>query len=85
MSDPPPLAERLLMKIVAGRDGEIIAGDLRETFEERGGGRLWYWIQVLSCLLVRMSPHRRVIPGFGRDLHYTFRIIRRNPGYALQR
>jgi macrolide transport system ATP-binding/permease protein len=70
------------MKIVDGRDGEIITGDLRETFEARGGGRLWYWIQVLSCLLVRMSPHRRVIPDLRRDLHYTFRIIRRNPGYA---
>ena len=83
MSDQPPrFAERLLMKIVGGRDAEIIAGDLRETFADRGGGRLWYWVQVLSCLLVRLSPHRRLIPDFRRDLHYAFRIIRRNPGYA---
>ena len=83
MSDRPPrLAERLLIRVVGGRDADVIAGDLRETFESRGGGRLWYWAQVFSCLLVRTSPHRRVIPEFRRDLHYTFRIIRRNPGYA---
>src|SRR6266852_4483461 len=79
---PPRLAERLLMKIVGGRDAEIIVGDLGETFANRGGGRLWYWMQVLSCRLLRLSLHHRLIPDFRRDLHYAFRIIRRNPGYA---
>ena len=84
MSDQPPrYAERVLMKILGGRDGEVIAGDLREAFESRGGGHLWYWMQVLSCMLVRLSPRRRVIPDFRRDLRYTLRVIRRNPGYAI--
>ncbi len=83
MSDQPPrIAERILMKIVGGRDAEIIAGDLRESFYDRGGGRLWYWMQVASCVLVRLSPHRRPIPDLRRDLHYALRIVRRNPGYA---
>jgi len=79
---PPRFAERVLMKIVGGRDAEIIAGDLRETFEVRGGGRLWYWMQVFSCLLVRLSPYRRVIPDLRRDLRFTLRLIGRSPGYA---
>ena len=36
---PPRIAERLLRRLVPGREGEIIAGDLREEFEGRGGGR----------------------------------------------
>jgi predicted permease len=79
---PPRLAEFLLRKIVGGRDAEIILGDLRELFEDRGGGSLWYWRQVASCLLIRLSPHHRLIPDLTRDLHYAFRIIRHNPGYA---
>src|SRR5437899_149969 len=77
------MAERLLMKIVGGRDAEIIAGDLREALADRGGGCLWYWMQVASCIAVRFSPHRRLLPDFRHDLHYALRIIRRNPGYAL--
>jgi len=49
---------------------------------ERGGGRLWYWVQVLTCTRVLLSPYRRAIPDLRGDLHYGVRIIRRNPGYA---
>jgi len=80
---PPRIAERLLMKIVGGRDAEVIAGDLREAYSDRGGGRLWYCSQVASCLLVRLSPHRRLVPDLRYDLHYALRILRRNPGYAV--
>lgn len=80
LEHPPRFAERLLMKIVGGPDAEIIAGDLREEFPSRGA--LWYWMQVLSCILIRISPHRRVIPDLHRDVHYALRIIRMNPGYA---
>ncbi|HLK69059.1 MAG TPA: ADOP family duplicated permease [Bryobacteraceae bacterium] len=80
---PPKLAERLLRWLVGGRDADAVTGDLRETFQERGGGVLWYWWQVASCLAVRISPSRRMLPGLGADFHYALRLIRRNPGYAL--
>ena len=84
MPDPVPrLAERLLRWLLPGRDGDVIAGDLREAFEERGGGRLWYWMQAASCLRVRISPFHRAIPDFRQDLHYALRIVRRSPGYAV--
>ena len=81
-SEPPQVAERLLRRLVPGREGEAVAGDLRETYMERGGGRLWYWVQVLTCTRVLLSPYRRAIPDLRRDLHYGVRIVRRNPGYA---
>jgi predicted permease len=77
------MAERLLQRLVPGREGEMIAGDLREEFEARGGGRIWYCREVISCLAVRLSPHRLTAPGLGQDLHYAVRVLRRNPGYAL--
>jgi hypothetical protein len=76
------VAERLLRRLVPGREGEAIAGDLRESYMERGGGRLWYWAQVLTCARVLLSLYRRAIPDLRRDLHYGVRIVRRNPGYA---
>jgi predicted permease len=80
---PPKIAERLLRRLAPGREGETIAGDLREEFRARGGGRLWYWKEVLSCVSVRLSPHRLSAPDLRQDLHYAVRILRRNPGYAL--
>ncbi|MGA2739389.1 MAG: ABC transporter permease, partial [Bryobacteraceae bacterium] len=80
---PPAIAERLLRRLAPGREGDIIAGDLREEFEARGGGRLWYWGEVLSCVAVRLSPHRLTAPDLRQDLHYAVRVLRRNPGYAL--
>jgi hypothetical protein len=83
MSDPPKLAERLLRRLIGGRDADAVAGDLLETFEARGGGRLWYWGQALSCIAVRFSLYRRSLPGIGTDFSRALRRIRRNPGYAL--
>ena len=80
---PPAMAEGLLRRLVPGREGEIIAGDLREEFAARGGGRIWYWGEVLSCVAVRLSPHRLTAPDLRQDLHYAVRVLRRNPGYAL--
>ena len=80
---PPSIAEKLLHWLVPGSEGDIIAGDLQENFLLRNGGRLWYWMQVLSCIRVRFSPYRRAIPDLRRDLHYALRVIRRNPGYAV--
>jgi hypothetical protein len=77
------MAERLLRRLAPGREGDIIAGDLREEFAARGGGRIWYWGEVLSCLAVRLSPHRLTAPDLRQDLHYAVRVLRRNPGYAL--
>ncbi|MGO9011823.1 MAG: ABC transporter permease [Bryobacteraceae bacterium] len=79
----PGVAERLLRRLVPGREGEMIAGDLREEFAARGGGRLWYWWEVLSCVAVRLSPHRLTAPDLRQDLHYAVRVLRRNPGYTL--
>jgi predicted permease len=83
MSEPPRFAEWLLRRMVGGRDADAVAGDLRETLEARGGGRFWYWRQALSCMAVRLSLHRRALPGIGTDLNRAVRRIRRNPGYAL--
>jgi hypothetical protein len=80
---PPKSAESLLRHLVGGRDVDAVAGDLRETFDARGGGRLWYWRQVLSCLAVRFSLYRRALPGIGTDFSRALRRIRRNPGYAV--
>ena len=38
---------------------------------------------MLSCLAVRLSPHRLTVPDLRQDLHYAVRVLRRNPGYAL--
>ena len=81
--DPPRAAERLLRWLVGGRDADAVAGDLRESFTARGGGKLWYWRQALSCAAVRISPSRRMLPGIGKDFHYALRTMRRNPGYAV--
>ncbi len=72
-----------MRRLVPGREGEMIAGDLREEFAARGGGRLWYWWEVLSCVAVRLSPHRLTAPDLRQDLHYAVRVLRRNPGYTL--
>ncbi len=84
MSEQPPrMAESVLRRLVGGRDADAVAGDLREAFEARGGGRLWYWRQALSCLAVRFSLYRRMLPGIGTDFTRALRRIRRNPGYAV--
>jgi predicted permease len=83
MSEPPKFAEWLLRRLVGGRDADAVAGDLRETFEAHGGGRLWYWRQALSCMAVGFSLYRRALPGIGTDFSRAVRRIRRNPGYAL--
>jgi len=83
MSEPPKCAEWLLRRLVGGRDADAVAGDLRESFEARGGGRFWYWWQALSCMAVRFSLYRRAVPGIGTDFSRALRRIRRNPGYAL--
>src|SRR5690348_3410826 len=75
---PPRFAERLVRWMVGGRDADAVAGDLRE----QAGSWWWYWGQALSCLLVRISPHRRMIPDLRMDLRLALRNIRRNPGYA---
>ena len=80
---PPRLAESVLRRLVGGRDADAVAGDLRESFEARGGGRLWYWRQALSCLAVRFSLYRRMLPGIGTDFSRALRRIRRKPGYAV--
>jgi predicted permease len=80
---PPRTAEWLLRLLLPEREGEIIAADLRETFEARGGGRCWYWMEVLSCVAVRLSPYRLTAPDLRQDLHYAMRVLRRNPGYTL--
>src|ERR1700730_722426 len=82
MPSVPKLAEAILRRLVPGREGETIAGDLREEFDARGGGRVWYWTQVLSCVAVRVSPYRLAAPDLRRDFHFAFRMLRRNPGYA---
>src|SRR5437879_3064658 len=80
---PPKLAERFLRWLVGGRDADAVAGDLRESFAARGGGRFWYWRQAVSCITVRSSPNRRMLPGLGQDFHHALRMLRRNPGYAF--
>ena len=80
MSEPPKFAEWLLRRLVGGRDADAVAGDLRETFEARDGGRLWYWWQALSCMAVRFSLYRRALPGIGTDFG---RAVRRGRSGCL--
>lgn len=80
---PPRIANWVLRRLLPGRDGDAIAGDLSEAYSARGGGALWYWVQVLACVRVRLSRQRRAIPDLRQDLHYALRVIRRNPGYAV--
>jgi hypothetical protein len=81
--EPPKVAERLLRWLVGGRDADAVSGDLREQFEAREGSPLWYWGQALSCVAVRLSGARRVLPGLGMDFTHALRAIRRTPGYAV--
>jgi putative ABC transport system permease protein len=74
-----PWSERVARWLVGGRDADAVAGDLSETGETGWN----YWRQALSCFLVRISPHRRMIPDLRLDLRMAVRNIRRNPGYAL--
>jgi len=67
MHEQPPRIESLLRWLVGGRDADAVSGDLREAFTARGGGRLWYWAQALSCIAVRVSPQRRMLPRLGKD------------------
>ena len=79
---PPRLAVLLLRRLAPGREGDGIAGDLEEAFHARGGGRAWYWLQVLACARMRYSPWYRAIPDLRQDLPYALRVLRRNPGFA---
>lgn len=53
---PPRLAQWLLGGLVAGRDREVLLGDLAEEFSLRvhssGAGGFWYWGQVLRSVPV---------------------------------
>ena len=73
------MRERLIRWLVGGRDADAVAGDLAES----GASGWGYWRQALSCLAVRLSPHRRLIPDLRMDLRLALRNIRRNPGYAV--
>ncbi|MBZ5585830.1 MAG: ABC transporter permease, partial [Acidobacteriia bacterium] len=77
------MAEARVRWLVGGRDADAVAGDMREEYAARGGGRLWYWSQALSCMAVRLSPHRRMLPGVGMDFRLALRTVRRNPGYGF--
>jgi putative ABC transport system permease protein len=70
MPNPPRLADALLRLFLSSEDGEVIAGDLEETFQTtivprdgRRAARFWYWRQILSIVSARVlappvnAPH----------------------------
>jgi putative ABC transport system permease protein len=94
---PPRLAEALLRRVLSEENGEVIAGDLEETFLEQivprdgvAAARRWYWRQVVSVLwahLFRASslpaqPPRSPMASTIQDVSYAIRALRRQPGYA---
>ncbi len=74
---PPRSAERLLLFLLPGEVGEVVAGDLAEVFESvvlscssRLGARFWYWRQVLYAarlsLRFRTNPQSTLASWKGR-------------------
>lgn len=88
MIRPPLLARVLLRLLVRGEDGEFIAGDLLEDFEEKvrtdgpRGARAWYRSQVGTTVLARAQAWGRS-GEWTRECRFALRRIRRDPGYGL--
>lgn len=59
---PPKLATWLLERFAAGRYSESLSGDITEEYS-RGRGRLWYWRQVMSVLVVSLvgTVHGKIL------------------------
>ena len=92
MTAPPPLFERLLLRVV-GHDvrGRSIAGDLREEYAQRPIGAVTRMRYAIACLrlALRYAPARgfaltrRSIAAFRLDLRQSARGLRHAPMYWL--
>ena len=93
----PPSLGRLLSLLLTGDDGEILRGDLEESYRRRNAiAARSYLADVMKSLLKWWSPsavlrRRRKSPstggnmGFGifEDLGYVCRNLIRRPGFAI--
>ena len=61
---------------------EDVEGDIFELFAARGGLRAWRELGVVSLVLLwtRIRPARP--RGFGQDLSFAWRSVRRRPGFS---
>jgi putative ABC transport system permease protein len=88
---PPRFADALLRWILGAENGEVIAGDLEETFGRdiaphtgRLRARAWYWRQVTSIAAARMfaSPIDRTDEPTNKGT--TMAAVRQDFVYALR-
>jgi hypothetical protein len=54
MSEPPRLADRLLMRFLPASRTETLVGDLHEQYQ-RGRSRGWYWHQVIEAVVLSLT------------------------------
>jgi putative ABC transport system permease protein len=74
----------------AGRDSDVIRGDLLEEYRRRaaesGAGRAnaWYWREALS-LIVRSHGYRKMVTfdSLRQDARFAFRSCRRSPAFTV--
>jgi hypothetical protein len=68
---PPRFALWLLKHLGSPYQGEALAGDLIEQFQE-GRGRAWYWRQTVTAIVLARWRFVGVLPwaAFGRLLSY---------------
>jgi putative ABC transport system permease protein len=92
---PPRLARRLLEGRLHGDEGDVLLGDILETFSDaRVAGRsalardLWFWRETLVALWVfRPRAHSRptgdgFMRSFAADLRHAVRVLWRAPAFA---
>jgi putative ABC transport system permease protein len=88
---PPRLAQALLRRVLPSEDGEVIAGDLEETY--RGdivphvgwlAARFWYWRQVLSIVAAHLFARSIDQSEPGSKERTTMAAMRQDFLYALR-
>lgn len=90
--EPPAVARRLLERFLGGPMGEVLLGDLLESWaherDTRGerGARWWFWRETMVALWhfgARPSPSREIrMSSFLGDLRLATRILRRAPVFT---
>lgn len=92
--EPPPLAIRLLDRVIRPDVRDAIVGDLAERFDSarRGAivGRAWLWWETFVAIrhfgslagLRRARHQENLVSSFFSDLRHAARLLRRAPAFA---